>query len=253
MSVHPLAHPYSAEGRPEETGGRRIGILLSHGFTGSPVSMRPWGEAMAEFGYAVEVPRLPGHGTTWQELNGTTWADWSGHLDRVLADLADRCDAVVVGGLSMGGGLALSLAARHPEVVRGVLLVNPAVASSNKQLLAAPLLQHVVGSVAAIGNDIKKPGVEEHAYPRTPLRALVSMTKGWKQVRGELGSVEAPVLMFRSAEDHVVDPSSGVWIRDHVRHVTERILTESYHVATIDNDADRIVEDSLDFVARVTA
>lgn len=253
MTVHPLAHPYSAEGRPEETGGRRIGVLLSHGFTGSPASMRPWGEALAEAGYAVEVPRLPGHGTSWQEMNTTTWADWSGHLDRVLADLAARCDAVVVGGLSMGGGLVLSLAARHPGLVRGVLLVNPAVTSTNRQLLAAPLLQRVMGSVPAIGNDIKKPGVDEHAYPRTPLRALVSMTRGWAQVREQLAGVRAPVLLFRSAEDHVVDPSSAALIRSRVPDVMERILTDSYHVATLDNDADRIVEESLDFIARVTA
>ncbi|WP_447646653.1 alpha/beta hydrolase [Nocardioides zeae] len=228
-------------------------MLLSHGFTGSPASMRPWGEALAEAGYAVEVPRLPGHGTSWQEMNTTTWADWSGHLDRVLADLAARCDAVVVGGLSMGGGLVLSLAARHPGLVRGVLLVNPAVTSTNRQLLAAPLLQRVMGSVPAIGNDIKKPGVDEHAYPRTPLRALVSMTRGWAQVREQLAGVRAPVLLFRSAEDHVVDPSSAALIRSRVPDVMERILTDSYHVATLDNDADRIVEESLDFIARVTA
>lgn len=251
MTVHPLARPSSHPGRPDLTGGRRIGVLLSHGFTGSPVSVRPWGEALAERGYAVEVPRLPGHGTSWQEMNRTTWDDWSRHLDEVFARLRAENDAVVVGGLSMGGGLALQLAARHGDDVAGVLLVNPAVTSTNKQLLAIPLLQHLVASAPAIGGDIKKAGVSEHAYDRTPLRALASMIGGWRQVRGVLGDVTAPVLMFRSAEDHVVDPSSGAYIRAHVRDVTERVLTESYHVATLDNDAERIAAESAEFVARV--
>src|SRR5699024_3609720 len=92
-----LLSPLSVPARPELTGGRSVGVLLSHGFTGSPASIRPWGEALAEHGYAVEVPRLPGHGTRWQELNRTTWSDWYGELSRVFERLAARHDAVVVG------------------------------------------------------------------------------------------------------------------------------------------------------------
>lgn len=251
MSVHPLAHPFSAPGRPDLTGGRRVGVLLSHGFTGSPASMRPWGEALAQRGYAVEVPRLPGHGTSWQEMNRTTWADWSRHLDEVLARMLAENDAVVVGGLSMGGGLALRLAARHGDDVAGVVLVNPAVTSTNKQLLVVPLLQHLVPSAPAIGNDIAKPGVEEHAYDRTPLRALASMRRGWAEVRAGLGDVTAPVLLFRSRVDHVVDPTSAALIRARVARVEERVLEDSFHVATLDHDAERIVEESAEFVQRV--
>lgn len=253
MTIHPLAGPLSSPGRPELTGDRRIGVLLSHGFTGSPASMRPWGEALAERGYAVEVPRLPGHGTSWQEMNRTGWADWTRHLEEVFVDLAARTDAVVVGGLSMGGGLALQLAADHPNEVSGVVLVNPAVASTNKQLLLTPVLQHLLPSVPAIGGDIRKPGVDEHAYPRTPLRALVSMQRGWRTVRDRLSEVTAPVLMFRSEVDHIVDPSSGALIRAAAPRVEERVLTESFHVATLDHDAERIVAESAEFIASVTA
>ena len=58
MTIHPLAAPYSAPAQPELTGGRRVGVLLSHGFTGQPASITPWGQALAAKGYAVEVPRL---------------------------------------------------------------------------------------------------------------------------------------------------------------------------------------------------
>jgi carboxylesterase len=252
--VAPYAEPFHAEGRPGAD-GRRVGVLLSHGFTGSPASMRPWGEYLAEQGYAVSVPRLPGHGTTWQEMNRTGYADWYAEVEREFELLRARTDAVVVGGLSMGGGLTLWLAAHHPGEVAGVMLVNAAVSSENKQLLAVPLLKWVLPSMPAIGGDIKKQGVTENAYDRTPLKALHSMVQGWKQVRADLPEVTAPIVIFRSREDHVVDEQSTRNIQAGVssRDVTERVLDNSYHVATLDHDAQQIFEESAAFVARVTA
>ncbi len=230
------------------------GSLLSHGFTGSPASMRPWGEHLADLGYAVSVPRLPGHGTTWQEMNRTTFADWYAEVERAFEKLRTECDEVVVGGLSMGGGLVLWLAANHPHDVAGVVLVNAAVSSQNRQLLAVPLAKRLLPALNGIGNDIKKQGVSEHGYTKTPLKALHSMMQGWKQVRADLPKVTQPVLIFRSREDHVVDEQStrNVLAGISSRDVTERVLEDSYHVATLDNDAPQIFAESAEFIARVT-
>jgi carboxylesterase len=227
-------------------------VLLSHGFTGAPASMRPWAESLAAAGYAVELPLLPGHGTTWQDMTTTRFSDYTAAIEKAYADLAARTDVVVAGGLSMGGTLVLELAAHHPEIA-GLVLVNPAVASTNKQLLAVPLLKHVVRAMPGIGSDIKKPGVTESAYDKTPLKPLASMIAAWKAVRADLPKITCPVLLFRSAEDHVVDPSSGRLILAGIssRDVTERVLTDSYHVATLDNDAPQIFAESAAFVARV--
>lgn len=254
MAQAALADPFESDGTPDAN-GRRTGVLLSHGFTGSPASMVPWGQYLAKQGYAVSVPLLPGHGTRWQDMTSTTFADYYAAVELAFDKLCARTDAVVVGGLSMGGCLALWLAARRPRDVAGVVLVNPAVASTNKQLLAVPLLKHVVKAMPAIGDDIKKPGVSEGAYPKTPLKPLHSMVRAWKQVREDLPKVTAPLLLFRSADDHVVDPSSGRIILDTVssRDVTERVLANSFHVATLDNDAPQIFEESADFIRRVTA
>lgn len=254
MTVHPLAEPFLSDGAPESSRGR-IGVLLSHGFTGSPASMRPWGEHLAALGYAVSIPRLPGHGTTWQEMNTTTWADWSAELERAFDELAHRADTVFVFGLSMGGGLALRLAADHPSRVAGLVLVNPAVGSSRKDVKLLPLLQHVIPSLPGIANDIKKPGVQEHGYTRTPLRAAASMFKGYQSLRRDLRHITCPTLLFRSTEDHVVDPSSARVILAEIgsSDVHEVMLEESYHVATLDNDAERIFEDSAAFIERVAA
>ncbi|HSX68936.1 alpha/beta hydrolase [Nocardioides sp.] len=252
LQSHPLA--WSAPANPDLTSGRRIGVLLSHGFTGSPVSMRPWAEFLHEQGYAVEVPCLPGHGTTWQEMNGTAWDDWFAELTAAFARLRATCDQVFVCGLSMGGGLALRLAAERPGDVAGLVLVNPAVASTNKQLLAVPALKRVIKGLPGIGNDIKKKGVDEHGYDKIPLRALASMLDGWKALRPRLGEVKAPLLLIRSTVDHVVDPSSARIILGSVgsADVREELLTDSYHVATLDNDAPHLFAESLTFIRRLS-
>ena len=170
MALAPHADPFSSDGVVDSS-GRKIGVLLSHGFTGSPASMVPWGQYLAEQGYAVSV------------------------------------------------------------------------------------LKYLVKSMPAIGDDIKKPGVSEYAYDRTPLKALHSMVRGWKQVRADLPKVTAPLLLIRASGDHVVDPSSARIILGNVssRDVTETVLENSYHVATIDNDAPQIFEESAAFIRRVTA
>lgn len=249
---------WSAPADPDRTGGRRLGVLLCHGFTGSPASMRPWGEALAERGYGVEVPRLPGHGTTWPELNRTRWADWYAEVTRVHARLARDHDRIVLAGLSMGGALMLRLAADladagTDDAVAGLVLVNPAVHTLRKDVLALPVLKHVVRSFPGIGDDIKKPDTTERGYPRTPLRAAHSMMQAWPPLRASLPRVTAPLLLFRSAVDHVVDPSSAEIIQRTIgsRDVTEMLLDDSYHVATLDHDAQRIFDGSAAFVERV--
>ena len=253
MALAPHADPFESEGTTDSS-GRRIGVLLSHGFTGSPASIVPWGQSLAQHGYAVSVPLLPGHGTTWQDMCTTTYDDYSTALEQAFEKLAARSDAVVVGGLSMGGCLALELAEKRTDVA-GLVLVNPVVRSTNKQLLALPVLKHLVKAMPAIGDDIKKPGVSEHAYTKTPLKPLHSLVRAWPRIRADLPKVTAPLLLFRSADDHVVDPSSAPVILGEVSStdVTERVLQESFHVATLDNDAPQIFEESADFIRRVTA
>jgi carboxylesterase len=254
VPIAPTAEPYYADAVPDAHDGQRVGVLLVQGFTGSPASMVPWGRHLAARGLAVAVPRLPGHGTTWQELNRTRWADWYGEVDRSFEKLRANCDQVVVGGLSMGGSLALQLAADRGRDLAGVVLVNPAVATERRDVLALPVLKHLVGSFPGIADDIKKPGVEEHGYDRTPLRAAHSMMVGWKALLEDLPKVTQPMLIFLSTEDHVVDKLSARLIKGAVssRDLTERMLENSYHVATLDNDAPIIFEESAEFIRRVT-
>jgi carboxylesterase len=240
------AEPFSQDGSD-------VGVLLCHGFTGTPQSMRPWGEFLADRGYTVRIPLLPGHGTTWQEMNATTWQDWYGCVDSSFRELHQTCERVVVGGLSMGGALSLQLAQEHGPRISGLVLVNPAVKFDDPRNRLLPVLKHVLGSVDAIGNDVKKPGVTELAYSRTPLKAAHSQMVAWKSVIRDLPEVTQPVLLLRSTQDHVVPASSSALVLSRIssRDVTETLLEDSYHVATIDNDAPRIFDESAKFIERV--
>jgi carboxylesterase len=249
-----LVAPMSTAAQPGLTGGRRIGVLVQHGFTGNPASMRPWAEDLAARGYAVEMPLLPGHGTRWQDMNRVSWADWVATVEGAFDKLAAENDVVVAVGLSMGGALCLRLAADRGEGLAGLVLVNPAVDTLRKDVKLLPVLQHVVPAMPGIANDIKKPGADEHGYPMTPLKAAASMFAGYAELRKDLPRITAPVLYFRSADDHVVDISSSRAINAGLssKDFEERVLEDSFHVATLDNDAPRIFAESAEFIERVT-
>jgi carboxylesterase len=231
-----------------------VGVLLSHGFTGSPKSMRPFAEHLAAQGYGVAVPRLPGHGTSWQEMNKTGWPDWYAVLDNELERLRKEHDQVFLVGLSMGGCLVLRLAEQRGTDISGLVLINPSVRTDDKRLVLLPVLSKLMPSFPGISNDIKKPGVDEGAYDKMPLRALQSLSQLWKLTCEDLAEVTQPVLLFRSTVDHVVEPSSGRTVLSSIssRDVTETLLEDSYHVATLDNDAPRIFADTSAFIRRLS-
>ena len=251
MPVQGHAEEYRRPGTGENAA---VGVLLSHGFTGSPKSMRPFGEHLAAEGYGVAVPRLPGHGTSWQEMNKTGWPDWYAVVDNELERMRKEHDQVFLAGLSMGGCLVLRLAEQHGADISGLVLINPSVRTDDKRLVLLPVLSRLMPSFPGISNDIKQPGVDEGAYDRMPLRALRSLSQLWELTRADLAQVTQPVLLFRSTVDHVVEPSSGRTVLSSIssRDVTETLLEDSYHVATLDNDAPRIFADSATFIRRLS-
>jgi carboxylesterase len=235
---------------PFEHHGGPVGVLLCHGFTGSPQTLRPWADYLAAQGFTVSLPRLPGHGTTWRDLARTGWQDWYAEVDRAFGALASRSEQTFIFGLSMGGCLALRLAEVHGSAVRGLVLVNPSLAPDTKLLLLAPVLKHVLRSVPGIASDIKKPGGRELGYDRVSVRAAASLPKLWALTTRHLGDVTQPVLVYRSTVDHVVGPASmRVLLKGlATSQVTVRECPDSYHVATLDNDAEAVFEGSVKFV-----
>ena len=245
----PGAEPMSHEG------SGTVGVLVLHGFTGNPSSMRGLAESLVELGHHVEMPRLPGHGTTIEEMITTDWADWTGEVAAAYELLAARVDAVVVMGLSMGGALTLWSAFNLPDVA-GIVCINPATQPQPSEMLE--MLREMVADGTAvapgIGGDIADPDVVETAYEGTPLVPLLSfMDEGLAPMTDRYGDLTMPLLLITSRQDHVVETTHSEYLAAaHGGDVEHVWLERSYHVATQDFDRDEINKLAGEFTARVT-
>jgi carboxylesterase len=240
----------SAETQPFAADGGPVGALVLHGFTGSPRTVRPWAEHLAAAGLTVRAPLLAGHGGTWQELAKTGWTDWYADAERAFEELSERCRQVFVAAISMGGCLAFRLAETKGDRVSGLVVVNPSLAGDNRLIPLTPVLKYVIRSLPSIGGDIKKPGAVEGAAKKTPIASVATMPRMWKTTAAGLASVTQPVLVYRSTVDHVVGPASMKVLTAALPGAEVRPLTDSYHVATLDNDAPAIFDGTLAFITK---
>ena len=248
-----MTAPIIPGAEPFAHAGSTSGVLVLHGFTGNPQSLRPLAEAVATDGYTVELPLLPGHGTAVEDLLPIRWKDWSGVAESAYTMLAAGCDEVAVVALSMGGTLACWLAEHHPEI-RGLALVNPFIdpPSQNFRDVLRGVLESGTEVAPGVGSDIARPGVAELAYPGTPIAAALSFFEGIDVVAAALDRIACPVLLLSSRNDHVVPSSSGDVLVAGVAGPIERVwLENSYHVATLDNDAEEITGRVLTFLGDV--
>lgn len=232
------AEPYYAEGGKE-------GVLVSHGFTGSTQSMRPLAEALAEAGYTVCLPRLKGHGTHYEDMERTSRHDWIESVEEGYRWLKERCGTIYMAGLSMGGTLTLYMAERHPDI-RAIALINAAIDMPALKEVGDP---EEIRFLEAIGSDIKKPDVTELAYEKTPVKSVKEILALMEEVRADLGKISCPALLLVSDEDHVVPPGNSDIIGEGLSsEAIEKVqLKNSYHVATLDNDKGKIIENVLRF------
>jgi carboxylesterase len=233
--------------------------LLVHGFTGSPASLRPLSELLAARGFAVELVRLPGHGTHFRDMMSTRYEDWRGEVTRGIAALSARTERVIAVGLSMGGTLVLDVVSQNPSLVAGAAMINTPVLDRQGILVKlAPFLEHVLPLVPASAagltrNDIAKPGMNELAYGWVPAKAGNSLVREFPRVRQQLPNLTCPVLVAYSRADHSVPPENSKAILRLLgsKDITEVVLERSYHVATLDYDLELIEERLTSFADRV--
>lgn len=247
IPVMPGAEPFSAPGGPN-------GALIMHGFTGTPQSMRGLADAFAAAGYAVELPLLPGHGTSVDDMATTAFADWAGAAERAYDELAARCERVVVAGLSMGATLATWVAARKP--VAALIVINGAIEPGEPSIREAleQLVTQGVTRIPGPGNDVADPTQTELAYSEMPPAQLLSMFDALDALQDDLPRVLCPCLVITSEQDHVVQPSSSDHFAEHVGGPVERMrLVRSFHVATLDYERVDIEARAVEFANRATS
>ena len=237
------AEPFYAE-------NGKVGVLISHGYTGNPQSMRYYAEGLAKAGFTVALPRLKGHGTTPADMATSTASDWIRDLEQAMAWLQERCDTLFVTGLSMGGTLTLYLAGQYPGVFKGIIPINALISSNNPNLASLVYMVNGPVEVQGIGSDIKAPDVKELAYPVVPVPTLKELFALTKVTDDLLPRIACPALIMVSREDHVVPPMNAEHILQKLSSQDKQIvwLENSYHVATLDNDKDLIVQKSIDFM-----
>jgi carboxylesterase len=229
---------------------KEVGILLVHGFTGSPASMRPWAEYLNQRGYTVKVPLLPGHGTTPHDLNLVKWQEWPAKVESDLQELLRTCRKVFICGLSMGGGTTLNIATRYSKELAGIILVNPMIHVKFVPHQLAWAISRFQKMRDSVGDDIKRPGITEYGYDALPSVGVYQLLKMLHYTRKRLHDVTAPMLLFHSVDDHTLPVTNTEIVMKGVgSRQKQRIeLVNSYHVATLDYDQEVIFENSRLFI-----
>lgn len=181
---------------------------------------------------------LPGHGTTWQDLNTKSAADWVEAVEKGFERVARGRDPVFIVALSFGAALALDYAARNPERVAGIVTLGGFVKTRDPRRHLAPLIKRMAASVPGVGNDIADPLGAELVYDRFPTRAGHSMLVFLRRLRRRLNLVRCPILIMHGRNDHTVDPRNAEIIYKSVASEDKEIVwcERSFHVITLDYD-----------------
>lgn len=233
--------------------GSTTGILLIHGFTGTPSEMRPLGEFLKQQGYTVYAPLLPGHGTSPEQLADTTWLDWWSAVQEAYRRLrAEGSERVVAVGLSMGGILALNLA--KEEELDGVVSLCAPVWLQDKRAPFAGAVRWVMPFHKRGG---KKPEhIEKYIVPydRTPLKSISSLIRLIRHVRKRMHEVRVPALIVQAERDETIVPRSAAYIYDTIASTDKEIrwYEKSSHIITLDKEREQLFQDIHTFVNRVT-
>jgi carboxylesterase len=178
------------------------------------------------------------------------WPEWPAKVEGEILELRKHCSQIFVAGLSMGGGTTLQIASTHGDQLCGIILVNPMIHVRGISPQLAFVISRVIKFGKSVGNDIKRKGVTEYSYDRMPYRGIHQLLTMLKLTRAALPSIKVPMQLFHSVDDHTLPVSNTEIIMRKIGSPNKsRIeLLNSYHVATIDHDADLIFANSLTFI-----
>jgi carboxylesterase len=254
----------SLEGHALLPGGR-VGVLLIHGLGGTPVELRFVAQGLNRAGYTVYSPLLIGHGGSEELLNTTNWQDWYRSVEEAHDLLKERCDIVLVGGLSAGAMLALHLAAQRPQHVQGALLFSPTMWPNGwaipwyfaffkliHQKWFANLFHLKECAPYGIKDDrIRKFVLESLQSDGRPLEDIFGRRGGTvlefkrlvNAVKRELAGVKQPTLIFHARHDDQSDINNTFALLHGLGGLVDVVvLDDCYHMVTLDRQRALVVE-----------
>lgn len=238
-----------------ELKGGNIGVLLIHGFTGSPAEMRLVGQYLNERGLTVSAPLLPGHGTEVEDLNQIRWQELTAAVETALAKLQERCQHTFVAGLSMGGLLTLYLGSRHPELP-GITTYAAALDIADWRRHFAPIIKRLFKTISKQEEHWADPQAEDlmWAYDVWPVGGAMQLFALRDEVESSLPRITCPALIIYSTADSTVTPEAAGMIVDAIASEDKELvrLDECGHVMTVDRGWDQLAERTYQFImARV--
>jgi carboxylesterase len=254
--------------------GGRVGILLIHGLGGTPAELKFVAQALNRRGHTVYCPLLVGHGESEEALNATNWVDWYTSVEDAHDALKQRCDVIIVGGLSAGVLLALHLAAERPQEVHGTLLYSPtfrpngwaiprylALIKVLRYKWLANLINMQERAPYGIKDErIRRVVLDSLQYDGRPMKDIFGRKGGtvlefyWlaKVVEKELGRIKQPALIFHPRFDDQSDISNSVLLQTKLVGLAELVvLDDSYHMVTLDRQRMEVADRSASFCAWV--
>lgn len=253
-NIIPTAEPFFLQ-------GNKTGILLIHGFTGTPKEMRWMGEYLNRQGFTCLGVRLAGHATIPEDLIASHWTDWTASVEGGYSLLRGVTNNIYLIGLSMGGVLSLLMSTRLAQGVKGVVAM-----STPYKLPDDPRLRHIEWIskiVPFMPKSDEEPGTgwfdreawKDHvAYPQNPVRSIGELNKLLGEMRAALPQVNLPVLLIHSRDDQYVLPENLEMIYADLTSVSDKTkiyVTGSGHVVTRDAAREIVFKSALEFIRKV--
>lgn len=218
--------------------------MLIHGFTGAPHEVEPIGQALMSQGVSSIGPLLPGHGTDVHDLNHTSWQAWVEAVEDAIQEALHRWRAVFVGGLSMGGSLALLAAARWSTELNGAVVLAAPVRLHHFALPLLPLIARWRQSRAKTGTGLTDPSLvaERVCYDHQPLRGVVQLMRLLHVVRERLPAVTCPVFLAHSRRDRTIPFRNLRAIEEGIssRWIQTLVLEASDHLLPLDLEREQL-------------
>ncbi len=234
--------------------GGKTGILLIHGFTGTPSELRPMGEYLRDKGYTVYAPLLAGHGTCPEEMEKTGWRDWwQSTLDAYNRLRKLDLDHLFVAGLSMGGVLSLLLAVEKPA--DGVIsMCAPVWVRDRRAFLAG--IAYPFYRYKPNGKH-RDPDIDAHLVPydRTPIKSVGELNRLLRRLKRCLSKVEIPALVVQSLNDETIQPRSANHIYGRISSKVKQLswYEKSSHIITVDKERRKLFAEVDQFIRQVSS
>ncbi|HEY4182743.1 MAG TPA: alpha/beta fold hydrolase [Kofleriaceae bacterium] len=239
----------------EIDGDGPLGVVVVHGFTATPFEVAYLGKKLGERGFSVAVPLLPGHGTTVEDLDATTWHQWADAVAAAVDRMAGKCDRVALVGSSLGGLLSLYTASRRPSVACVASLAAPIWLDGVARMAArltrpGALLDRVRRLPKLGGSDVLDPDMKRQnpSYRSIPTRALDQLAQFMDVVDAALPTITQPVLVLHGVHDHTAPVACARYIATKTHAVRLRLLPRSYHLLAIDVERDIVASEVTDFL-----